>query len=398
MNDINRACEERLKALFDQTREAAASKRSLQNAAVWKGVPSASEKRPNGAFRVFLGASYMNRALNVDIRRYYTEPALYLESSLRLNLLAFEAFQDDVPVTLSIPWHPGVIMESSLFGVEAIYFANKEPWESHDYPLRRCADLASLQAPDFYSSKAMRYIHRMYDGIRELILRLAPDFTVTFPGWRRSPFAVACSLRGMERLAMDFYDNEGFVHALLQFLTDARIRWDTERTKYIGTQDPYTLGNDEVNVPVLSPAQYETFVLPYERRLLDHYGRLSYFHSCGCLTPLIPFIRTLNPSLFHVSPWTDLSAACDAFAGTGALLDVWAHVSDDVMNASARQAQAAMARRVRICRESRIAGFQLNSGNIQTVKPSLAEDNAQINQWVAACRHALSGCSADIRR
>jgi hypothetical protein len=376
-----------LKARFERTREGIHSDRNHANARKWKR--EAGRKAPDGPFNLFLGMSYFSRALGVDLREYYADPIVYLRTNLRLSLMKFEKFMDDVPLTTTIPWNPGVTMEPSLFGVKAVYQSDKEAWESHDaYLIGDYSDLASMRPPDFLENNAMRYIHSMYERLSELVGALAPDFSVSFPRWRRSPFGNACSLRGMERLCLDFYDDPDFVHELMSFVTRSRIQWEDASSAFLGETCGYILANDEVNCPTVSPAIYTEFILPYEKQLLSYYGSLDYFHSCGDLTPLIPHIKTMDPAMFQVSPWTNLEAACKAFAGTRTVLDVWANTSDDVMNASGEHARQIMARRTATCREADIAGFQFNSGNIQQVAQTPQADDDKILQWADACRTA----------
>lgn len=382
--------EESLKRLFDRTREAIESDRNRENRKKWNS--------PRGAFHAFLGASYFSRALHVDMREYYFDPALYLETNLRVNLLEFEKFRDDVALEYNIPWHPGVVMEPLLLGMQAKYQPDKEPWEDHDPLLKEPEDLKKLEPPDFYKSEAMRYIHRMYEELSELVQKLAPDFHVSFPSWKRSPFGNACSLRGMEKICMDFYDRPEFVCRLMEFVTEARIQWASERAKFLGQHETLILANDEVNVPTLSPSQYEEYVLPYERRLLSYYGELEYYHSCGNLTPMLEQIKTLRPRMLHVSPWTDLEKACELFSEEHTVLDVWVHVAGDVMYATEEQALQAVKRRVEICEKHRVEGYQFNSGNLQALGVTTEEDDEKILQWVRACRAAESGCNTQKHR
>jgi len=377
-----------LKTLFEKTREAYDSEHNLANITKWERKNG--ERSPDGAFHIFLGASYISNALGVNMHDYYFDPVLYLVTNLRVNLMRYEKFKDDTPLSKTIPWNPGVTMETSLFGIKTIYQPDKEAWESHEnYLIQNYSDLASLQMPDFYNNEAMRYIQSMYQRLCEITDKIAPDFSISFPRWRRSPFGNACSLRGMQQLCTDFYDNPDFVHDLMSFVTDSRIKWEDSCTKFLGqTCNACTLANDEVNCPVVSPQQYAQFILPYEKRLIQYYGEFEYFHSCGNLTALIPHIKTLEPNLFQVSPWTDPEVACAAFSNTKTVLDIWVNVSGDIMHASPDHTIQTMKRYYEICRKADIAGFQFNSGNLQRMAQSLDVDDKKISHWAQACRLA----------
>ena len=382
---------EELKILFDRTRKAFDSEQNRINEMKWKD--NKGKKSPDGAFNLFLGASYCSRALDVDFRDYYFDPFLYLKANLQLNLLKFDKFKDDTPLTKTIPWHTGVTFESSLFGVDVKYKNDKEAWESHDnYLITDYDDLSSLAYPDFYECKAMRHIHDMYVKLKKITFLAAPDFEITFPRWRRSPFGNACILRGMEQLCMDFYDNPEFVHDLMSFVTHSRIQWEESCNGFLNESSSYFLLNDEVNIPTIGPSHYLEFILPYEKQLLNYYGILDYYHSCGDITPLLPYIKTMSPDMIQISPWTDLETAIQTFSGTKTVLDIWSHVYGDVMNASEDHILKVMKHITAMCRNSDIKGFKLMSGNIQNFWKNPEADDIKILQWVNACRKMSESC------
>jgi len=371
-----------LKKLFDRQRLIIESDYNRLNEKKW-GVGV----RPLGLFRVYLGSAYYSRVLGVDLRKYYFDPFLYLETNLRLSQFKFEKFPDDTPLTKAIPWHPGVTMEPSLFGAKTIYHENKDPWESHGlHIINDYSDLASVQTPDFYKSDAMKYMHSMYEQMQEIVAAVAPDFSVSFPNWWRSPFAVACSMRGMENLFCDFIDEPDFVHELMAFATNARIEWDKARFAFTGEKIGMKLGNDEVNCQVISPRQFQEFIFPYEQKMLEYYGTCEYYHSCGDLTPLFPYIKTLDPRMVNISPWTDLDIACETFSDTETVLEIWANLVDDVMLATAEHTRSVVAECAKKCNEAGVYGYIFCSGNIQRFAQSESEDNEKILNWVNACR------------
>ena len=258
-----------------------------------------------------------------DLVRYYTDPEYYLEVYLRKTIYCFEELQDDRPISKSIPIFQ-TTSELSLFGAETRYSRERNPWISGPV-IRRPEDLERLDYPDFYTSGLMPLVHDCYGRIREIV---GDEFHVTFPCWRLGLFGTALHLRGFEEFLTDLILNPGFAHRLMAFTTESRRRWEKQRAAFLG--EPISkahLGNDDVNVPFLSPKLYAEFVLPYEQALVRYSGGLRYWHSCGNVTQLLPLMRRLGPiDLIELSYATDLGQLIDAFPGTP--LEIFVHPED----------------------------------------------------------------------
>ena len=90
---------------------------------------------------------------------------------------------------------------------------------------------------------------------------------------------VACSLRGTVPLMIDIVTNPGFVHELMDYITSSRINSEQQRAKEQGidlkTQRGH-LHEDDVNCLLISPKHYEEFFFPYEKRIAQMYGQVSF--------------------------------------------------------------------------------------------------------------------------
>ena len=254
-----------------------------------------------------------HKHFNLDLEKFYTDPATYLEYWLRIALYRFEHFHTDTPLTKVIDIDFGTVFVQSLFGVDVKYSANEGPWIGTEPVWKTEVDFASAKYPDFNRSGLSPLAHRFYAEIQEIA---GEDFRVHFISWRKGPFSLLTHLRGFAALLMDFYDQPDFVHEMMAFVSEAMKRWYVERKAFTGEDcfGPIYLGNDEVSVPTLSPAIYEEFVLPYEIDLSDYFGGIDYWHSCGDTTKLLPLIaRIPNVHMFDVGPWTDLHRAVEVY-------------------------------------------------------------------------------------
>jgi uroporphyrinogen-III decarboxylase len=104
----------------------------------------------------------------------------------------------------------------------------------------------------------------------------------------------AIDLFGMEPLYLKMYDEPEVVDALLQHLVDYYAAVNRRILAAAADAiDVFFLGNDfgSRNGPLLSPAQFERFMLPHLARLIDlghACGLKVQLHCCGGFAPLIP--------------------------------------------------------------------------------------------------------------
>ncbi len=150
-----------------------------------------------------------------------------------------------------------------------------------------------------------------------------------------SPFEEACRCRGMINVLMDMKDNPAFLHRLMSTLTAMSIRRAEEMNALSGTKRfAPSIGGDDVNCQMFSPDDYHEFIFPYELEC-SALGSNYYYHSCGCLTPIYKQIAELrNLSKVHISPWSDIRAAVDAFHGKHVTLQKLMDTQRDILNKS----------------------------------------------------------------
>jgi len=265
--------------------------------------------------------------LGIDLVRMFQNAEAHLKSTLMMAKAQREWFQDDGLVgatfgswnivdhiNAEISLYFGPPFDTSMFGVEPVFAKSKDPVNGKPI-LKTPDDLDTLQYPDFYKSGMMPLAHEFYEYITK---RVRGKLEVTFPRFITGPWGIAWALRGLQNLLIDTYRRPDFVHKLMNFITESRIRWEKERASFLGssTHHPH-VDSDEVDCGVISPKIYKEFILPYERRLADFYGgEIFYYHSCGNLTPILDSVLSI-PGLkrIEISPWTDLRKAAELLRG-----------------------------------------------------------------------------------
>jgi uroporphyrinogen decarboxylase len=129
--------------------------------------------------------------------------------------------------------------------------------------------------------------------VRDDALRWGRRYAILGGDW--SPYwHEACDLLGMEGLLVKMTDDPSIVDAVLEHVVDYYFEVNRRIFDAAGDDlDLFFIGNDFGTQmgPLLSPRQFERFLLPHLRRLigLGHdYGLKVQLHCCGGCEPLIP--------------------------------------------------------------------------------------------------------------
>jgi uroporphyrinogen decarboxylase len=106
----------------------------------------------------------------------------------------------------------------------------------------------------------------------------------------RGAFVKSWRLTGMENLMIQMFDNPAFVHGIARMVTDYNLEM---LDMLIGAGIDVLIVEDDIadrNFPLIAPDQFQTFVEPYNRELVEkaHAAGLKVMrHSDGNLWPLL---------------------------------------------------------------------------------------------------------------
>ena len=122
-------------------------------------------------------------------------------------------------------------------------------------------------------------------------------FNISFSLYER-----AWTLRGMENLMMDFYDNPEFVHELLSAITDFNITSVQEALKY--DIDAVHFGDDwgQQHGLQMGPAMWREFIAPQLKRMykvVRDAGKFVSIHSCGDVDELFDELIEMGINCFN---------------------------------------------------------------------------------------------------
>ena len=257
--------------------------------------------------------TFFAKKLDLNLINHYQNPKKYIEDSLKIINFQYTKIHDD-RILGGVVINYGEPFESSLFGSKPIFKSDNDPWIGEPI-IKTEEDLDDLNFPDFYESGSMPQIIQVYEAAEK---KLKGRIPVIFENWDRSPWGTAVHLRGLVELFKDTIHKPDFVHKLLNFITESRIKWEKEKAKYLGVKAKRgSLANDEVDAQLISSEIYQKYAHPYEMKLANFYPEgIFYFHSCGNITPFLDTISYL-PGLrrLHISHSTDFKTAVNKFSG-----------------------------------------------------------------------------------
>lgn len=150
-----------------------------------------------------------------------------------------------------------------------------------DGPIKAPADLDAYRAPDPHAD------HRLLT-LAEAVRRFGGRRAIVFLS--HDAFEFSCYLYGMDRLLLAYVTEPQVAHRLARIVTDYKKRV-CERAAALGA-DVLLTGDDYANrkAPIMSPAHFREFCLPYLKEMVDTAHRLRkpfIKHTDGHLWPIL---------------------------------------------------------------------------------------------------------------
>jgi uroporphyrinogen decarboxylase len=159
---------------------------------------------------------------------------------------------------------------------------------------------------------------RFFENIDGQIAKDPDSFRLFEIGF--SLFERAWTMRGMENVMMDFFDNPDFVHEFFAKIADYNIAQVNQATKY--DIDAVYFGDDwgQQHGLIMGPALWREFILPQLKRMykaVRDAGKYVFIHSCGDVDEL--FEDLVDAGLHCFNPFQpevmDVNALVNDFRG-----------------------------------------------------------------------------------
>jgi MtaA/CmuA family methyltransferase len=182
--------------------------------------------------------------------------------------------------------------EAADCGATIRYYADQPPAvDEENAVLAEKGKLRTLRVPD------PSLAPRMSDRVQALELfkrRLGDDKFIE--GWVEGPCAEASDLRGINRLMVDFIDDPVFVVDLFDFTVELALQF--ARAQIEAGAD--VIGVGDAAASLVGPRIYDTYVWPYEKRLIDGIhsmgGRVR-LHICGNTSKILAGMGKLGAAI-----------------------------------------------------------------------------------------------------
>lgn len=270
--------------------------------------------RKFGEDRVRIGSYLENISIpelfGVDMNNIYKDPELAMEIGLRSKIFWLDNTHDDWCCEIDILASTGYYFDMTLFGIRLRHSVEGVP-EFMPHPIASNADLSLIKPFDFYTTGEMPEIIRLYEKLKEISHTLYSDkVKVNFPCFDRGPLDIYIQMRGYNNFVEDTAENPQFVHDFLSYIIHERIRWNSQRARFLGELFPKEstfLADDWINIPYITPKMFEEYIVPEYKLIQDMEGKVTGFHTCGRMIPIVGSLLELFPSIkiLEVSGWND---------------------------------------------------------------------------------------------
>ncbi|MFP4302153.1 MAG: uroporphyrinogen decarboxylase family protein [Spirochaetaceae bacterium] len=195
-------------------------------------------------------------------------------------------------------------VESSDLGAPIHLYEDSPPANVEENAL--LADKTALSKLDLVDPSRGERMSNRLEAVRLLAEGAGGDCLVE--GWVEGPCAEAADLRGLNRIMMDFFDDQEFVVELLDFITEQEISFALAQIE-AGAD---SIGIGDAASSLIGPEIYGEFILPRTRKYFDAIhkaGALVRLHICGRIEPLYPHIGELEIDLIDVDSMNPLPEA-----------------------------------------------------------------------------------------
>jgi len=303
-------------------------------AALWSayhaGCPPRVPVSVTGSIRNYV----QNPALNEEhytFEDFFTDPEVQIHCQLRYQRWCRHHLLCDTEMgppkdgwTLAVDFQNSY--DAAWFGCPLVFRDDAVP-DTEEILKEDKGRLFDLSCPDplrdGLMGRAVEFYEYMHDRCRDLEFDGLPVLPpTTIPGeCCDGPLQAAYKLRGAAGLCMDMMEDPAYFHELMEFVTNALVHRMKAVWHWRAQRQPECVEEDGVKRPdfgladdaivLLSLEQYEEFVFPYHRRMVNIFsdgGPIS-MHLCGDAGRFFPFLRdNLDVDSFDTGFPIDLGA------------------------------------------------------------------------------------------
>jgi len=236
------------------------------------------------------------------------------EKIAQSQILAWEKFRHDILLV-----EVGTTTTAEAVGCKVQY-------RDHDAPLiaepllKNLEDVNKLEVPDPYRSGIQ--MREMLKAVRILRNKLGDEVFIMGRA-DQGPFDLATQLRGYNNFLLDLAERQqvDLIHRLLDFCRKVTTRYALALID-AGAHGT-SIGESAAGPDVVSPAIYEEFAFPYEKKMIQELKARNIIvanHICGNVDPIIEKMVATEAGIIEIDQKADLKKAKEATKGKTCLL------------------------------------------------------------------------------
>jgi uroporphyrinogen decarboxylase len=242
--------------------------------------------------------------IGASIREWLLDPQIFVKA----QVAAYERYKPDI---LLMMW-------DLLTDVEAIGNELKFPEDSlcisTKFALADKGKLSSLKLPDPTKDGRLPAYLEAVAETKKILSDAIVSAVIA------GPWTIAIGLRDATELIRDAIKDPDYVHELMQFCTQASIRF-AEAIISLGVGLGYS--EAPASCSLISPKMYRKLVFPYHRQIVDHFKAKKVglgLHICGYVDPILEDMVDTGATNISIDAPTDLAKAVEATRGKAVLI------------------------------------------------------------------------------
>jgi len=234
--------------------------------------------------------AYTAKLNGLPVKKYFKDAKVFSQCQFD----AFERYLPDVVVMMG-----DLTMEAEAFGASVDFLDDAVPQIKKSY-LKDKSVIKDIIQPDPRKNARLPFYLEACERIAAMKLP-SPIGSVI-----NGPWATASALRGLEAIIMDTFDDEAFIHSLMEITTEITLNFALEISKLgIGV----SLSEAPASCSVISPDIYEKFILPYHQSIVKTMAEKRAgvtIHVCGSADPILELLVETKASAYSIDSPTSL--------------------------------------------------------------------------------------------
>jgi len=222
---------------------------------------------------ISLGGPYYAKIFGYTLADYYNNLGVMLDVQIKGIKWRLRWLKDDM-VSIGVWLDIGSTAEGIVFNCNIVMPDEKNPWQSPWIVpcIKTLEDIDNLEIPDPHTHKGIKAYYEKLERYKKLVKENYGNLPIGGRLQIHPPISAAGSLMGPERLYTWIYKYPNEMHKLFRKLERTFILLQEFYYEITGAE-PSGLGLADDHAGYLSRRSYEEFVVPYNSRLYDLFGK-----------------------------------------------------------------------------------------------------------------------------